>query len=51
MTQLRCAGYARFSSEKQSPLSIDDQVRKSREYADRQGWWFSNRKFSVTRPT
>jgi site-specific DNA recombinase len=38
MTQLRCAGYARFSSEKQSPLSIDDQVRKCREYADRQGW-------------
>jgi site-specific DNA recombinase len=38
VTQLRCAVYARFSSEKQSPLSIDDQVRKCREYAERQGW-------------
>jgi site-specific DNA recombinase len=32
------ACYARFSSDKQSPLSIDDQVRKYREYAQRQGW-------------
>ena len=31
----RCAIYARFSSEKQSALSIDQQVRKCREYADR----------------
>jgi site-specific DNA recombinase len=38
VTQLRCAVYARFSSEKQSPLSIGDQIRKCREYADRQGW-------------
>ena len=35
---LRCAVYARFSSEKQSPLSIDDQVRKCREYAEQRGW-------------
>ena len=35
---LRCAVYARFSSEKQSPLSIDDQVRKCREYAAPRGW-------------
>jgi site-specific DNA recombinase len=35
---LRCAVYARFSSEKQSPLSIDDQVRKCREYAEPRGW-------------
>ena len=34
----RCAVYARFSSEKQSPLSIDDQVRKCRQYADQHGW-------------
>ena len=35
---LRCAVYARFSSEKQSPLSIEDQVRKCREYAEQRGW-------------
>ena len=35
---LRCAVYARFSSEKQSPLSIGDQVRKCREYAEQRGW-------------
>ena len=33
----RCAIYARFSSEKQNPLSIDQQIRKCREYADRAG--------------
>jgi site-specific DNA recombinase len=38
MNQLRCAIYARFSSEKQSPLSIDDQTRKCREYASLHGW-------------
>ena len=35
---LRCAVYARFSSEKQSPLSIEDQVRKCREYAQARDW-------------
>jgi site-specific DNA recombinase len=35
---LRCAVYARFSSEKQSPLSIEDQVRKCRQYAEQRGW-------------
>jgi site-specific DNA recombinase len=29
--------YARFSSEKQNTLSIDQQIRKCREYADREG--------------
>jgi site-specific DNA recombinase len=38
VNQLRCAIYARFSSEKQSPLSIDDQIRKCREYAAPRGW-------------
>ena len=33
----RCAIYARFSSEKQNALSIDQQIRKCREYADRTG--------------
>jgi site-specific DNA recombinase len=31
----RCAIYARYSSEKQNALSIDQQFRKCREYADR----------------
>jgi site-specific DNA recombinase len=35
---LRCAVYSRFSSDRQSPISIDDQIRKCREYAGRQGW-------------
>jgi DNA invertase Pin-like site-specific DNA recombinase len=35
---LRCAVYARFSSEKQSPLSIEDQVRKCCQYAEQRGW-------------
>ena len=39
MTQATCCAiYARFSSEKQSPLSIDQQIRKCREYADRAGF-------------
>ena len=38
MMQLRCACYARFSSDRQSPTSIADQVRKCREFAARQGW-------------
>jgi site-specific DNA recombinase len=35
----RCAIYARFSSEKQNALSIEQRVRKCREYADREGLW------------
>jgi site-specific DNA recombinase len=31
----RCAVYARYSSEKQNSLTIDQQIRKCREYADR----------------
>jgi DNA invertase Pin-like site-specific DNA recombinase len=33
-----CAIYARYSSDLQSPTSIDDQVRLCRAYADAQGW-------------
>jgi site-specific DNA recombinase len=33
----RCAVYARYSSEKQNSLTIDQQIRKCREYADPQG--------------
>jgi site-specific DNA recombinase len=38
MSRLRCAVYARFSSDRQSPTSIDDQVRKCREHAARNDW-------------
>src|SRR6266404_7744390 len=38
MSRLRCAIYSRFSSDRQSPTSIDDQVRKCRTYAERQDW-------------
>ncbi|PYX51159.1 MAG: hypothetical protein DMG76_32735, partial [Acidobacteria bacterium] len=38
MSRLRCAIYSRFSSDRQSPTSIDDQVRKCRAYAERQDW-------------
>ena len=37
---LRCAVYARYSTNKQNPLSIEDQVRKCSEYAKRRGWEF-----------
>ena len=36
--KLRCAVYARYSSDRQSKCSIGDQIRKCREYAERQGW-------------
>jgi site-specific DNA recombinase len=35
---LRCAAYARYSSDRQSPASIQDQPRKCREFAAQQGW-------------
>lgn len=35
---MRTACYARFSSDLQRDVSIDDQVRDCREYAERRGW-------------
>lgn len=35
---MRCAIYARFSSDLQRPTSIDDQVRRCRDFATKQGW-------------
>lgn len=35
---LRCAAYARYSSDRQSPASIQDQLRKCQGFAERQGW-------------
>ncbi len=37
---LRCAAYARYSSDLQSPLSIEDQLRICREYARSHGFVF-----------
>ena len=36
--KLRCAAYARYSSDRQSPASIEDQLRKCVEFAERNGW-------------
>jgi site-specific DNA recombinase len=38
MSGLRCAIYARFSSDRQSPTSIDDQVRKCCQHAAQKDW-------------
>lgn len=35
---LRCAAYARYSTDKQNPVSIEDQIRKCEQYAIQQGW-------------
>ena len=35
---VRCAVYARFSSDQQRETSIDDQLRNCREFAKRRGW-------------
>jgi site-specific DNA recombinase len=35
--QLSCAVYARVSTDKQNPLSPDDQIRKCQEFADQNG--------------
>src|SRR5437016_1407874 len=35
---LRCAVYARYSSNLQRPASIDDQVRNCRKHAAQAGW-------------
>lgn len=36
--KLRCAIYARYSSDRQSPTSIADQDRKCRQFAEARGW-------------
>lgn len=38
MSSLRCAIYARYSSDRQNPSSISDQIRQCREHAARHGW-------------
>jgi DNA invertase Pin-like site-specific DNA recombinase len=36
--QIRCAAYARYSTDRQNPLSIDDQLRKCHEFATCRSW-------------
>jgi site-specific DNA recombinase len=38
--KLRCGAYARYSSDRQSPASIQDQLRMCREHAESKGWLF-----------
>jgi site-specific DNA recombinase len=35
---LRCAIYSRYSSDRQSPSSIEDQIRKCRQFSDARSW-------------
>jgi site-specific DNA recombinase len=37
---LRCAAYARYSTDRQNPLSTEDQLAKCRQYAHERGWAF-----------
>jgi site-specific DNA recombinase len=37
---LRVAAYARYSTDRQNPLSTDDQLAKCRDYARERGWLF-----------
>jgi DNA invertase Pin-like site-specific DNA recombinase len=37
---LRCGAYARYSTDKQRPTSIEDQFRNCRSYAAKEGWQF-----------
>ena len=38
----RVAVYARYSSNLQSPTSIEDQVAMAKRFCDRQGWTMVN---------
>ena len=38
----RTAAYARYSSDRQSPASIADQLRNCREYAEQRDWHFQD---------
>jgi len=35
---MRCAVYARYSSDLQRESSVEDQIRKCREFASRKTW-------------
>lgn len=38
MSEIRCATYARYSTDKQDAATIDDQRRKCVQYAEQRGW-------------
>lgn len=38
---LRCASYARYSTDRQNPLSTEDQLANCRQYAAEHGWNFT----------
>ncbi|MFH1699231.1 MAG: recombinase family protein [Candidatus Zixiibacteriota bacterium] len=38
---MKCAIYARYSSDNQKETSIEDQIRECKSYIDRQGWVLS----------
>lgn len=40
LAPIRCAAYARYSTDRQNPLSTQDQIEKSRQYAGERGWDF-----------
>ena len=37
---LRCAAYSRYSTDRQNPLSTEDQLAKCRQFAAERGWPF-----------
>ena len=45
----RCASYARYSTDRQNPLSTTDQLEKSRQYAAEHGWQFLENTSTRTR--
>jgi hypothetical protein len=48
---LRCAVHSRFGCDRHSPISIDNQIPKCREYAGRQGWACSRSTFTLSTPS
>ncbi len=40
---IRCVVYARYSTDKQNPVSVPDQIRMCRKYAERQEWEIPDR--------
>ena len=36
--QLRCAAYSRVSTDRQNPLSVEDQLHKCRQFAEHERW-------------
>jgi DNA invertase Pin-like site-specific DNA recombinase len=41
MPAMRCACYARFSTDLQRATSLEDQIAIARRYAEAQGWYFA----------